>query len=77
MSEWVPLTVTEVKLLRLMEEGFLLPKEVARWRAAADEAFSDSWPDGMVSFINFHERGFGISMLDFLHGFLHEYGVQL
>ena len=33
MSEWVPSTVMEVKLLRLMEKGLLPPKEVAGWRA--------------------------------------------
>lgn len=31
----------------------------------------------MASFIDFHERGFGILASDFLRGFLHEYGVQL
>jgi hypothetical protein len=27
--------------------------------------------------IDFHEHGFAIPALDFFHGFLHEYGVQL
>jgi hypothetical protein len=65
--------VMEVKLLWLVDEGFHLSKEVARWRAAASEVFLDPWPRETVSFTDFHERGFEIPMLDFLH----EYSVQL
>lgn len=75
MSGWVPLTVTEVRLLRLIEEGLLLSKELARWRVTTGEVNLVPWPD--VSFTDFHEHGLGNPMLDFLRGFLREYGVQL
>lgn len=41
MSEWVASMVMEVKLLRLVDEGFLPLKEVTEWRAVASEAFQD------------------------------------
>jgi hypothetical protein len=39
--------------------------------------FPNPWLGEVVSFTDFHERGFGIMASDLLHGFLHEYGVQL
>lgn len=74
---WVPSIVMEVKLLRLVDEGLLLPPEVTRWRAVASEAFLDPWPEETVSFTDFHEHGFRIPASDFLPRFLQEYGVQL
>jgi hypothetical protein len=76
MGEWVPLEVTEARLLQL-ERGLLPPKEAAEWRAATRNVFLFPQPDETVSFIDFHERGFAILVLDFFHGFLHEYDVQL
>jgi len=66
MSEWVPSTVMEVKLLRLMEKGLLPPKVVAGWRAAAGDAFLLPRLDEAVTFIDFHEQGFMILASDFL-----------
>jgi len=60
MGEWVPSTVTEAKLQQLMEKGLLPPKEVARWRAATGDAFPLPRLDKVVSFTDFHERGFMI-----------------
>jgi hypothetical protein len=68
--------VIEVRLLWLVDRG-LLPKEAAGWRAATRNAFLFPQPDETVSFTDFHERGFVILALDFFHGFLHEYDVQL
>jgi hypothetical protein len=39
--------------------------------------FPDPWSGEALSFIDFHESGFGIPASDFPRGFLHEYGVQL
>jgi hypothetical protein len=39
MSEWVPSTVTEVRLLRLVKDVLLPLKEVTGWRAATGEVF--------------------------------------
>ena len=77
MVEWVPSEVTEAKLQRLVEKGLLLPKKVTRWRPAAGDVLSFPEPREVVSFTDFHERGFTISASDFFHGFLREYGVQL
>jgi hypothetical protein len=77
MGEWVPSEVTEARLLQLVERGLLPPKEVTGSRAAARNAFLFPQPGETVSFTDFHERGFVILALDFFHGFLHEYDVQL
>jgi hypothetical protein len=69
MSEWVPLTVMEVRLLWLVDEGLLRSKEVAGWRAIAGEAILDPWPRETVSFTDFHGCRFGILASDFLLGF--------
>ena len=66
MSEWVPSTVMEVKLLRLMEKGRLPPKVVAGWRAATGDAFLLPRLDEAVTFIDFHEQGLMILASDFL-----------
>jgi hypothetical protein len=62
---------------RLMEKGLLPTKDIARWRAAAGDAFSLPWLDKVVSFTDFHKHGFTILASDFLHSLLHEYGAQL
>ena len=66
MSEWVPFMVSEVRLLRLVEDGLLPPKEVTGWRATTGEVLPNPRPGEMVSFTNFHEHGFGFPALDFL-----------
>jgi hypothetical protein len=76
IGEWVPLEVTEARLPQLVGKG-LPSKEVAWWRAAARDIFPFPQPSEVVSFTDFHERGFTILTLDFFHGFLHEYGIQL
>jgi hypothetical protein len=69
--------VTEVRLLRLVEDGLLPLKEVIGWRAAAGEVLSNPRPGEMVSFTDFHEHGFRIPASVFLWGFLREHGVQM
>ena len=51
--------------MRLMEKGFLPPKEVARWRAFVGDAFLLPRLDEAVMFIDFHEHGFMILASDF------------
>ena len=58
-------------------KGFLLPKEVAHWRAAEREEFPQPWPGKVVSFLTSHERGLGYPMHWFLHGLLNEWGLEL
>jgi hypothetical protein len=65
----------EAKLQRLMEKGLLPSKEATGWRVATGDAFPLPWLDEVVSFIDFHERGFTIPESDFLRGFLREYRV--
>jgi hypothetical protein len=31
----------------------------------------------VVSFMHFHERGYGMPMCNFFHGLLHYYGIDL
>ena len=58
-------------------KGFLLPKEVAHWRAPGREEFPQPRPDEVVSFLTFHERGLGYPTHWFLHGLLNECGLEL
>ena len=67
----------QARLLWLVEKGLLPLKEVAGWRATARDVFLFLWPGEVVSFTDFHERGFAILVSDFFHAFLREYGVQL
>ena len=69
MSEWVPSMVTEVRLLRLIDDGILPPKEVTGWWATTGDVLPSLWPGETVSFTDFHERGFGIPASDFCWGF--------
>ena len=52
----------ESVLVAFAEKGFLPPKEVAHWRAPGREEFQQPWPDKVVSFLTFHERGLGYPM---------------
>jgi hypothetical protein len=61
----------------LVEKALLPPKEVARWRATVGDVLPYPQPGEAVSFIDFHECGFAIPMLDFFHGFLRKYGIEL
>ena len=65
----------EAKLQRLVAKGHLLSKEVAEWRAPTSEAVPHPHPGEVVSFTDFHKRGFEILTTDFLHGFLHEHEI--
>ena len=77
MGEWIPSSMMEAKLQRLVAKGHLLSKEVAEWRAPTSEAVPHPHPGEVVSFTDFHKRRFRIPTSDFLRGFLYEHGVQL
>ena len=67
----------EANLQHLVAKGLLLPKEVVGWRGLIDEVVPQLQTRRVVSFTDFHKRGFGIPASDFLYGFLREHGVQL
>jgi hypothetical protein len=58
-------------LLRLLSGGAQL-----EWMAPS-EAVSSPSPGYVVSFIPFHERGFGVPASHFMRALLHHYGVEL
>ena len=64
-------------LAAFAEKGLLPPKEVAHWRAPAEEAFPRPWAGEVVSFLTFHEHGLGYRMHWFLRGLLNEWGLEL
>ena len=66
MSELVPSTVTEVRLLWLVEDGLLPPKGVTGWRATVGEVLPNLRPREVVPFTDFLKCDFGILVLDFL-----------
>jgi hypothetical protein len=75
MGEWVPSSVTEAKLQRLVAKGLLLSKKVIGWRAPVGEAVPYLQPREAVSFTDFHKHGFVVPASNFLRVFLREYGV--
>ena len=52
----------ELVLKAFIGKGLLPPKEVVHWRVPRREEFLQPWPDEVVSFLTFHERGLGYPM---------------
>ena len=77
MLGWRSSVVRESVLEAFAEKVFLLPKEVAHWRAPRREEFLQPQPDKVVSFLTFHERGLGYPVHWFLCGLLNEWGLEL
>ena len=67
----------ESVLKSFIVKGFLLPKEVAHWRVPGMEECPQPWPNEVVSFLTFHERGFGYPAHWFLRRLLNEWGLEL
>ena len=67
----------ESVLAAFAEKGFLPPKEVAHWRAPRREDFPQPRAGEVVSFLAFHERGFGYPAHWFLRRLLNEWGLKL
>jgi hypothetical protein len=77
---WPFSTVAMEDLEALVADGLLRPLSdgpQSEWMAPASEA-DPTPPSGyVVSFIPFHERGFGVPASRFMRALLHHYGVEL
>jgi hypothetical protein len=73
--------VTGKKLLELVRDGLLRPRtsqDSPEWRVPLASHREPSPPEGyVVSFIAFHERGFGVPPSWFMRAIPHYYGVEL
>jgi hypothetical protein len=90
MADWVTIvsprdpwpfsTVTADDLEDLVAEGLLRPLSDERqpeWIPPASGAAPSPPPGYVVSFVSFHERGFGVPASRFMRAILHNYGVEL
>jgi hypothetical protein len=77
---WPFSTVTVEDLEALVSDGLLRPLSGGpqpEWMAPGSEADPTPPPGYVVSFIPFHERGFGMPTSRFMRALLHNYGVEL
>jgi hypothetical protein len=78
---WDASLVTEKQLEELVRDGFLGPKmsrTQPEWRAPPSDHREPAPPEGyVVSFVCFHERGFGMLASPFMRALLHYYKVEL
>jgi hypothetical protein len=77
---WPPSTVTVDDLEALVADGLLRPLSgdpQPEWIAPPSGAAPSSPPGYVLSFISFHERGFGVPASRFMRAILHFYGVEL
>jgi hypothetical protein len=76
---WPFSTVTVDDLEALVADGLLRPlfgDPQLEWMAPASEADPTPPPGYVVSFVSFHERGFGVPASRFMRALLHYYGVE-
>jgi hypothetical protein len=79
-NPWPLSTVTADDLEDLVAEGLLRPLSDERqpeWIPPASGAAPSPPPRYVVSFVSFHERGFGVLASRFMRAILHNYGVEL
>jgi hypothetical protein len=74
---WKTSTVTEEQIQSLADRGLLRPNSQVHWRPAAGEDFPTEGIGETVVFLAHIERGFGVSVGDFLRGLLHFYRIAL
>jgi hypothetical protein len=77
---WPFSTITVGDLEALVADGLLHPLSgdpQPEWMAPASEADLAPPPGYVVSFVCFHERGFGVPASRFMRALLHYYGVEL
>jgi hypothetical protein len=77
---WPLSTVTVDDLEALVADGLLRPLSgdpQPEWMVPASEAVPTPPPGYVVSFVSFHERGFGVPASRFMRALLHYYGVEL
>jgi hypothetical protein len=76
---WPSSTIVTKDLEALVADGLLRPLfggAQLEWMAPSEAVPSPS-PGYVVSFIAFHERGFGVPASRFMQALLHHYGVEL
>jgi hypothetical protein len=77
---WPFSTVTADDLEALVANGLLRPLSgdpQPEWIAPPSGAAPSSPPGYVLSFVSFHERGFGVPASRFMRAILHFYGVEL
>jgi hypothetical protein len=78
---WACSSVTERKLEELVRDGLLRPRASqtqSEWRVSSSDHREPAPPEGyVVSFMAFHERGFGVLASPFMRVLLHYYKVEL
>jgi hypothetical protein len=77
---WPFSTVTADDLEALIADGLLHPlsgDSQPEWMAPSSGAAPSPPPGYVVSFVSFHERGFGVPASRFMRAILHVYGVEL
>jgi hypothetical protein len=77
---WPFSTVTADDLEALVADGLLRPlsgDSQPEWMAPPSGAAPSPPPGYVVSFVSFHERGFGVPASRFMRTILHVYGVEL
>jgi hypothetical protein len=78
---WANSLIIERRLEVLVRDGLLRPKmsqTQPEWRALPSDHRELAPPEGyVVSFICFHERGFGMLASPFMRALLHYYKVEL
>lgn len=80
-NDWPPCNVTEEALKARVEAGLLCPihgPDLPEWIVPAVDAKEPNPPPGyVVSFLAFHDRGFGTPASRFMRALTHYYGVEL
>jgi hypothetical protein len=80
-DDWAASSVTERRLEELVEDGLLRPRTnlaQPEWVAPPPAHQEPAPPEGyVVSFVSFHERGFGVPASVFMRALLHYYRVEL
>jgi hypothetical protein len=77
---WPFSTITAGDLEALVAEGLLHPlfgDSQPEWMAPPSGAALSPPPRYVLSFVSFHERGFGVPASRFMRAILHVYGVEL
>ena len=78
MSYWLSSTVSASTLQELVTSGHLsVLTEAQEWIVPGNEPTPQPPSGYVVSFMNFHDRGFALPANMFFRGLLHEYGIQL
>jgi hypothetical protein len=80
-DDWAASSVTERRLEELVEDGLLWPRtsrSQPEWITLPPTHREPAPPEGyVVSFVCFHERGFGVPASVFMRALLHYYQVEL